>query len=330
MWEFAPPFLLRQVPIVGLTNTLTAKFATGFPPIFSATPAIENPGTWMRLGYLAQWGRLRARFALRQGLEGMRILASAGPLGYRSTNPASLVRRSGGTLCFGEYGLRLDVPELVLAPEAIDFPEVARQQGRHYVGSCVDTDRQDAAFNWGAINKEKGFIYCSLGTYSRFYAGAARLFRSVIDILRSQPDMQAILQVGSSPMIRELGPQPDHILLAERVPQLEVLRHARIFITHGGIGAVREGLFFGVPMIVFPCWLDQPGNAARLLHHGVAVAGDIRTVDAPSLRRLIREATSPKIREAVERMRAAFRQEEACKGGVDWILRYLDGAAPPA
>jgi UDP:flavonoid glycosyltransferase YjiC (YdhE family) len=330
MWEFAPPFLRQRVPIVGLTNTLTAKFAARFPPVFSATPAIENPGTFPQLGYLARWGRLRAQFAGRHALETLQILAHAGPFAFATMNPASMVRRCGGVLCFGEYGLRLDVPELVLAPKVIDFPEVARQPERHYIGSCVDTERKDAPFDWGAIDRHKGFTYCSLGTYSQFYGDAPRLFRSVIEALRNDPNRQAILQVGSEALIRELGPQPNHILLAARVPQLDVLRHARLFITHGGIGAVREGLFFGVPMLVFPCWLDQPGNAARLVYHGVALSGDIRTVDAPSLQRLIREATSCKMREAVTRMSEAFRQEEDCRSGVEWILRYLGNPARAA
>lgn len=323
MCEFTPPFLRERVPIVGLTNTLTAKFATRFPPVFSATPAIENPSTFRQLAYLARWGWLRARFAGRHALERLHVLARAGPFAYASTDPASLVRRCGGVLCFGEYGLRLDVPELVLAPKVIDFPEVARQPERHYVGSCVDTERKDAPFDWGAIDKHKGFTYCSLGTYNQFYGDAPRLFRSLIEVLRNDPNMQAILHVGSEALIRELGPQPKHILLAARVPQLDILRHARLFITHGGIGAVREGLFFGVPMVVFPCWLDQPGNAARLVQHGVALSGDIRAVDAPSLQRLIQEATSRKIREAAARMSEAFRQEEDCRSGVEWILHYL-------
>lgn len=331
MWEFTPPFLSERVPIVGLTNTLTAKFAARFPPLFSATSGIENPGTFRQLGYLARWGRLWARSAGWHAVERLQVLARAGPFAYASMNPASLVRRCGGALCFGEYGLRLDVPELVLAPKVIDFPEVARQPDRHYIGSCVDTERiDDAAFDWGAIEKHKGFTYCSLGTYSHSYGDAPRLFRSLIEILRKDPKMQAVLQVGSEALIRELGPQPNHILLAARVPQLDVLRHARLFITHGGIGAVREGSFFGVPMVVFPCWLDQPGNAARLVHHGVALRGDIRTVDASSLHRLIQEATSWKIREAVARMSEAFRQEEDCRSGVEWILHYLGKPARAA
>jgi zeaxanthin glucosyltransferase len=213
----------------------------------------------------------------------------------------------------------------MLAPIEIDFPQVARQRGRHYVGSCVDVARREDVFDWRAIDKERGFIYCSLGTYNQFYSDAARLFRAVIEVVRSEPGAQAILRVGSAAMIRELGPQPERIRLAERIPQLALLRHANLFITHGGIGAVREGLFFGVPMIVFPCWLDQPGNAARLVHHGLALRGDITTVDAQALRPLVQEARSERIRNAVARMRDTVRQQEDCSEGVRWLMSYLAG-----
>jgi len=93
---------------------------------------------------------------------------------------------------------------------------------------------------------------------------------------------------------------------------------------------VREGLSFGVPMLVFPCWLDQPGNAARLVHHGVARKGDIRTIDAASLRLLMQEAMAPGLREAAARMREMFRQEADCSSGVMWILRHLDDRAHAA
>jgi zeaxanthin glucosyltransferase len=253
----------------------------------------------------------------------MQVFAASGPLRYASVSPKSLVKHNGGELCLGEYGLRLKVPELVLAPRDIDFFQVTRQAHRYYVGSCVDIERHDAPFDWGPIDKGRGFVYCSLGTYNQFYADAVRLFRSVIEGLRNEPHAQAILQVGSPDLIRELGPQPERIRVVERAPQLEILRHANLFITHGGIGAVREGLFFGVPMIVFPCWLDQPGNAARLAHHGLAVRGNIRTVDAESLRLLTHQASSAKIRRALEHMRETFKQQEDCMEGVQWIQSYL-------
>jgi MGT family glycosyltransferase len=234
--------------------------------------------------------------------------------------------RSGGRLTVGEYGLRLRVPELVLAPKEIDFSQVSQQSDRHYAGSCVDVDRRDAPFDWGLLDPDRGVVYCSLGTYNQFYVDATRLFRSVVEAVHREKDLQAIVHVGNSAVIAELGPQPTRIRLVDNVPQLEILRHATAFITHGGIGAVREGLFFGVPMIVFPCWLDQFGNAARLVHHGIAVRGDIHSVTADIVGRLIAHARSANIRRAADQMREIFRQQESCLIGVQWLREYLTAA----
>src|SRR3954469_6765607 len=156
----------------------------------------------------------------------------------------------GGTLRYGEYGLRLDVPELVLAPRAIDLQQSAIQDQRAYAGSCVDGGRNDGHFNWGSIEKGKPLIYCSLGTYSRFYKHRKRLILALINALRDDNRWQAIIHIGDAITEQEFGNLPPRIMLTEFAAQLDVLRHASIFITHGGFGSIREGAFFGVPMIV--------------------------------------------------------------------------------
>ena len=327
MWEFSPPLLRAKIPVIGLSNTLTARLDTHFPPVFSPTVAVNQPTLWARLGYGVDWSRVALQFAAQHALESMRILASAGARAYSGASPRSRVEQSGGRLCLGEYGLRLRVPELVLAPREIDFLQTARQADRHYAGSCVDVNRHDPAFEWGAIEKERDLVYCSLGTYNQFYSSTTRLFKAVIEAILLEPHLQAVIQVGSAALIEELGPQPARVRLVEQVPQLEILRHASVFITHGGIGAVREGLFFGVPMIVFPCWLDQFGNAARLVHHGVAVRGDRSRADADLIQRLLVQARSPEVRRAVERMRDTFREQESCQEGVRWIEDYVHGSS---
>lgn len=323
MWEFSPPLLRARIPIVGLSNTLTAKLDTRFPPVFSSTVAMNEPTLAARLIYAGQWGRAALQFGMQHAIESLQMLSFAGPSAFAAERPSARVRQSGGELCFGEYGYRLRIPELVLAPKEIDFPQTTRQANRNYAGSCVDVERRDMPFEWGAIEKDQEIVYCSLGTYNHFYAHTGQLFRAVIEAILRKPHLQAIVHVGSAAMIAELGPQPARVRLLEQAPQLEILRHASVFITHGGIGAVREGLFFGVPMIVFPCWLDQFGNAARLVHHGVAVRGDRSIADTDLVERLLAEAQSPAVRKATERMRNTFRAQEACEDGVRWIESHV-------
>jgi zeaxanthin glucosyltransferase len=53
-------------------------------------------------------------------------------------------------------------------------------------------------------------------------------------------------------------------MVTKYAPQLELLKLARIVITHGGSNTVFETLMEGKPMIVIPLALDQPAVAARL------------------------------------------------------------------
>jgi len=41
------------------------------------------------------------------------------------------------------------------------------------------------------------------------------------------------------------------------VPQLEVLKHADVFITHGGLNSVHEGLLENVPLVLVPQQVEQ-------------------------------------------------------------------------
>lgn len=323
MWEYSPPLLALKIPVVGLCGTLTAKLDIRFPPVFSDIVPDDAPNARARLRYLLAWADVLLRIFWQHALDELSLLSLFGPARYRTLRAQSQVRRSGGSLRYGEYGLRLDVPELVMAPRAIDFPQVGTQEGRFYAGSCVDARRQDQSFDWRGIEKGKPLIYCSLGTYSQYYAHGKKLFSAVIEALKHDDTWQAIIQIGYAAEPDDFGPLPSRIVLTRFAPQLSILEHATVFMTHGGFGSVREGAFFGVPMIVFPCWLDQFGNATRVVHYGIGVRADIAMVDAGHVRELLDQVQAPHVRASVRRMQAVFREQASCQDGIDWIQRFV-------
>jgi UDP:flavonoid glycosyltransferase YjiC (YdhE family) len=65
-----------------------------------------------------------------------------------------------------------------------------------------------------------------------------------------------------------LGPG---VLAARTQPQLDVLAHADVFITHAGMGGCAESLWFGVPTVAIPQAVDQFANAAMLEAIGAGV-----------------------------------------------------------
>ena len=86
---------------------------------------------------------------------------------------------------------------------------------------------------------------------------------------------------------KHFGPLPARVHTFPWVPQVDVLRQADVAVTHGGIGTVDECVSSGVPVLVYCGWeTDMAGTTARVLHHGIGLAGDRRrdaragTVDA--------------------------------------------------
>lgn len=69
-----------------------------------------------------------------------------------------------------------------------------------------------------------------------------------------------VLSVGRHIAIADLGALSPNFNVRNHVPQLAVLKQSRLFVTHGGMNSVNEGLFFGVPLMVFPQGADQHRN----------------------------------------------------------------------
>lgn len=54
-----------------------------------------------------------------------------------------------------------------------------------------------------------------------------------------------------------------NILVRPWLPQQDLLGHpaVKVFLTHGGIHSIYEGLWHGKPMVVMPLAVDQFGEA---------------------------------------------------------------------
>ncbi|MFE8596251.1 macrolide family glycosyltransferase [Archangium violaceum] len=80
---------------------------------------------------------------------------------------------------------------------------------------------------------------------------------------------QVVMVVGQGIDLGSLGPIPSNFIVRPYVPQPEILqRLARVFITHGGMNSVMEGMWFGVPMLVFPQISEHALSARRVEEFG--------------------------------------------------------------
>ena len=81
-------------------------------------------------------------------------------------------------------------------------------------------------------------------------------------------EMSIILNTGKIKP-ESLKKIPANIYAYSFVPQIEVLQHADVFLTHCGMNSVNEAISFGVAMVAMPFVNDQASNAKRIVELGI-------------------------------------------------------------
>jgi UDP:flavonoid glycosyltransferase YjiC (YdhE family) len=98
-------------------------------------------------------------------------------------------------------------------------------------------------------------------------------------------------------------------------------------VSHAGLNSVKESIYFGVPMILFPLIRDQPSNAARAVYHGLAVKGAYANCSIERIRELLESiGRNPSIRTRTETMAQTFRKHEDAEVGTRTIVELVPAA----
>ena len=196
-----------------------------------------------------------------------------------------------------ENGMAISGDDFLGRPEAcvVLIPRVIQPNedrvGPEYVfaGPCIDATRTQG---WTAPDDDgRPLVYVSFGTaYTNLPDVYARIVREL------GPAYRLVLATG------KLDPAEFAGLDAARVqPQLDILAHADVFITHAGMGGTVESLWFGVPTVGVPQAVDQFTNAAQLEAIGAGVQlGERSFEEAVSLAL----ACTARVRELREEVRA--------------------------
>lgn len=320
----APAFLRQKIPVIGVNTTFAAAWNADAPPVFCGLTPLKRGGIVDKIRNLAAWGWLFVRLwrQLGNGLP-RRVAVDGQPA--QECQPNALIRRAGGQVRWGEYGWRLRVPELVLAPRELDFDRPNSWTPRGYAGTCVCPNRVDMPFDWSRLRSDRRLAYCSLGTFVQCCSGASRFFATIIEAFKQHPDWQIVIHAGDLTARTQIDAAGcSNVVVVELAPQLQILQRASVIITHGGMSSMREAIYFGVPMVIVPFEHDQPGNAARLELRGVGRRADMDRLSPHDLWRLVEEvSSSPTIRASLTQMQRVFREQERCEAGVRYVERYL-------
>jgi MGT family glycosyltransferase len=211
------------------------------PPVFSGYPADDRSG----------WDEFRAEFARTHGE-------------MHADFDAFCQERGAPPLPELEFMHTSPNLNLYLYPDEVDYPRARPLDGTwHNLQSSVRTT--DAPYE-PPVGPEP-LVYLSLGSLA---SGDVELMRTLIDTLAGTP-YRCVVSKGPQHDQLELAP---NMTGAEFLPQVSILPHVDLVITHGGNNTVTESLRFGRPMVLLPVFWDQYDNAQRMHETGFGIRLD--------------------------------------------------------
>ncbi|XP_034669969.1 UDP-glucuronosyltransferase 2A1 [Drosophila subobscura] len=155
-------------------------------------------------------------------------------------------------------------------------------------------------------NATDGAIFFSLGTNVKFTGIRPQSVEFLYKALSKLP--QRVVWKWDD--MENTPGNASNIYFGNWLPQDDILAHpkTRLFITHAGKGGIAEAQYHGVPMLAFPIFADQPGNAEMMVKSGFGLHLDILTLTEEILEKTIRELLlNPSYRESVGRFSALYR-----------------------
>ncbi len=156
-------------------------------------------------------------------------------------------------------------------------------------------------------------VYISMGTINQ----NRTFYRNCIEVL-GKTDYQVIISMGTN--TDHFDHVPENIHLYESVDQMAVLSISDAFITHCGMNSASEGLYFGVPLILFPQTPEQNAVAKRAEEVGAGLRlPSINEEDV--LRTVTRVLEEKQFAENAARVSDSFKNA----GGIQEAVAFLEG-----
>lgn len=187
-----------------------------------------------------------------------------------------------------------------------------------FTGASLTDRIPDSEFSSTEI-QWKSLIYISLGT---LFNQNVPFFKNCLLAFQGT-EHTVVMLVDNSTNIQALGEIPPNFIIRSQVPQLEILKYARVFITHGGMNSTSESLVNRVPLVVYPQGADQYVIAKRIQELGVGVWLTPKNLQPMPLRTLVeRVMTDAGIQRNVERVGNSLREAGGAPKAAKVILEF--------
>ncbi|HDR6246260.1 TPA: glycosyl transferase [Bacillus cereus] len=148
-----------------------------------------------------------------------------------------------------------------------------------FIGPSIISRNEEMEFPLYKL-EGKSVIYISMGTelneQLELYKKCMQAFKDFNGIV--------VISVGKEIDLMAFSNTPSHFIIRPYVPQLEILKYADVFITHGGMNSVSEGLYHNTPLIILPITNDQPLVAKRVEELNAGIVLNYKNVTVAELK----------------------------------------------
>jgi MGT family glycosyltransferase len=192
-----------------------------------------------------------------------------------------------------------------------------------FVGPSINLQTRSEDFPFDALDQNP-IVYISMGT---IHTGSVEFYRQCFETFGSYP-AQFVLSAGKQTDMVALEPIPSNFIVRPSVPQLEVLQRVAVFITHGGMNSVHEGLYYGVPLVLIPHQIEQLFNALAVTIRGAGLVLRAQLsggqITAAQLRQALDTVLSePSYREAAQALQRSLHATGGYRQAADEIQACL-------
>lgn len=282
LYPLLKQYQIRFFQLETLPCTLSIK---GVPAFYSFTLPHQKRKIWKEY-QMRKWTKAISRFGGRLIYKGSNAYALLKKELKLNKVPQQYQIEKSNYFSLSFTGL----PTLLLSPLELEFFAAPPTTNHHFLGFLGNGKAGNGALPDTRLQKllqpGKTIIYISFGTvFSGVWGNAIADFLAKVDAaLAGLKDVIAIFSMGNPQADTVTMPNFAHIHTFAFVPQTYVLQYCSAFITHGGINSIKECVQAAVPMLVVPLDVDQPGNAAKVVHKQLGLAGHVLLETVEGLR----------------------------------------------
>ncbi|SCG33835.1 glycosyltransferase [Micromonospora humi] len=146
------------------------------------------------------------------------------------------------------------------------------------IGPALGRRPNAPGFAWDAWDPVRRHVLVTVGTMAEHLAHD--FYRRIVVATAPLADRVQVILTAPPGLVPD---PPAHVLVAPRVPVLELMPRLDAVVSHGGLGTVSEALAHGVPVVVAPIRHDHPTVARQVTRAGAGRTVSFRTATPAEL-----------------------------------------------